>query len=82
MTQERRQPDKDLVKAVVQETFLLSGIDATEPLDNPRDFAYLRELREGSERWALRSRLILFAVACASGFSVLIWVVKKAILGG
>ena len=82
MTPERRAPDKDLVKAVVQETFLLLGIDATDPLENQRDFAYLRELREGSEMWALRSRLILFAVACSSGFSVLIWVVKKAIMGG
>ena len=81
MTPECHQLDKDLVKAVVQETFLLLGIDATEPLENQRDFMYLRELREGSERWAMRSRLILFAAACTAGFSMLIWIVKKAIIG-
>lgn len=82
MTPERHPPDKDLVKAVVQETFLLLGIDASEPLENQKDFAYLRDLREGSERWAMRSRLILFAAACTTGFSMLIWIVRKAVLGG
>jgi len=81
METERRSPDRALVKSVVQETFLLLGIDATNPIENQKDFAYLREIREGSERWSIKTKFILFGSACAGLVSMLIWVVKSAIIG-
>lgn len=78
---DRRTPDRALIKSVVQETFLLLGVDAKDPLENQKDFAWVRETRQGSERWAIKTKFIMFGTACAGVVSMIVWVVKSAFIG-
>ena len=81
MDSDNQQLDRALIKATVEETFLLLGIDISDPLENQKDFAYLRFLRESSEKWGIKTKLMLFAATCTFIISVLVWVVKAAFTG-
>ena len=76
-----RTPDRALIKEVISQTLLTMGIDPTEPTANQADHAYLRRLREGSERWGMKSRLLMLGSACTLVVSVVVLAIKFALTG-
>lgn len=70
---------KKVVKEAVHETLCGLGVTASEPHEVQADFAYIRNMRKGSEYLSKRIKLTAVGVVVPS-FLYLFWeVVKQAI---
>lgn len=68
-------------KKAMQQTMLLLGIDIEKPIEAQKDFAYLRQLREGSSS----SRMGIIIAVIGSGVTAvgtLLFMGAKQIFGG
>lgn len=63
-------PETKLIRQTVKETLLLLGIDACDPTEMQRDFAYLRRWRTSSEKIGVGAKLALIGTACTAVLSV------------
>jgi len=63
-------PETELIRQTVKETLLLLGIEACDPSEMQRDFAYLRRWRVSSEKIGIGARIALIGVACTAMLSV------------
>tara|TARA_R110002167_G_C12707228_1_gene655160 strand:- start:49612 stop:49908 length:297 start_codon:yes stop_codon:yes gene_type:complete len=79
-----RQPSmvgvQDAVRMAVQETLITLGMDAGNPLQLQQDMAFIRELRETSEKVKSRGLLILVGLLMTALASA-VWLGFKASLG-
>ena len=57
---------QDAVRLAVQETLVTLGMDATNPLGLQKDMAFMRELRETSEKVKSRGLLVLVGILVAA----------------
>ncbi len=60
-----------MIRKTVKETLLLLGIEACDPTEMQRDFAYLRRWRVSSEKIGIGARLALIGAACTAMISVI-----------
>ena len=71
----------DAVRLAVQETLVTMGMDATDPLQLQKDMAFIRELRETSEKVKSRGLLVLMGILVTALASA-VWLGIKASLVG
>lgn len=70
---------KDTVKETVKETLIALGIDACDPMDMQRDFQFLREVRQMTEKVKGKTVLAVAGVLVAALLGV-IWIgIKHAV---
>lgn len=79
-----RQPNmvgvQDAVRMAVQETLISLGMDSASPLALQKDMAFMRELRETSEKVKARGLLILVGMLITALASA-VWLGFRASLG-
>lgn len=70
---------RKLVKEAVQETLSGLGMNTTDPHELQADFAYIRNMRKGSEYLTKRIKLTAVSVVIPS-FLYLIWEAFKGVV--
>ena len=81
MTPELRKPDQELIRAAVKESLLALGIEACDPVEMQRDFAYLRRWRVSSEKIGVGARIAIIGASCTAIVSVVGLVIGYIVRG-
>jgi len=70
----------DAVRLAVKETLITLGMDATNPLGLQQDMAFIRDLREGTEKIKARGLFVLVGLLVTAAVTA-VWLGIKASLG-
>lgn len=70
---------QDVVRTAVEQTLITMGMDASDPLQLQADMAFIRELRETSEKVKSRGLFVLVGLL-VTAFCSAIWLGIKAAL--
>ena len=71
--------DKKMIVTTVRETLKALGIDACDPLEMQRDFAYIRQKRLSSARLSTGVRVSAFGTFFAAAIGMVGWLITKVI---
>tara|TARA_R110002153_G_scaffold104852_1_gene242989 strand:- start:3242 stop:3538 length:297 start_codon:yes stop_codon:yes gene_type:complete len=80
LTQSNSVGVEEAVRIAVTTTLITLGMDASNPLALQQDMAFIRELRDTSEKIKSRGLLVLIGIMI-TGLAATIWLGMKASLG-
>ncbi len=72
--------DKKVIVTTVRETLKALGIDACDPLEMQRDFAYIRQKRLSSARLSVGFKMSAFGTMFMAAIGAVGWLLKKVMI--
>lgn len=72
---------QDVVRTAVQETLITLGMDASDPIAIQQDMAFIREMRQTSEKIRSKGLLVVTALLVSALLGAIWLGIKASVLG-